>query len=250
MKQSVLLSALDNYGGHPFDGSFDIVHPCYGTREIRIAKELAESVALVIWGGQDISPSIYNQVPNKHTDAGNKPGSRDSLEIAMAETAIELGIPIIGICRGAQLMCAMSGGTLVQHVENHAGGWHGIETHDGKFYNCPSLHHQMMHPWARADKPKEFPGIAEFELLAWAHPVRSKVYHCEPQGEFPDEIEADAKPIAIEVPCEPEVIWIPKTKSLCVQSHPEYIQNVEHPFNKYVLSLVEKYVKGTPNNRG
>src|SRR3990167_3250317 len=76
--------------------------------------------ALVIWGGEDISPKIYGQKPAiRWTSATAKLSIRDKLEIALANQAVKMRIPIIGICRGAQLMCALSGGSLIQHVSGH-----------------------------------------------------------------------------------------------------------------------------------
>src|SRR5438067_2150266 len=76
---------------------------------------------LVIWGGADISPSIYGEPVGPRTGAGHEPSFRDRTEMAAVDAAIKVGIPLIGVCRGAQLMCAMSGGKLVQDVQGHMG---------------------------------------------------------------------------------------------------------------------------------
>jgi anthranilate/para-aminobenzoate synthase component II len=232
-EHTVLLSALDNYGGHPFDHVFDVVFPCYGADEVQAAYDLVKRSAVIIWGGADISPTIYNQPPNKYCGAGEKLSRRDQMEVEIAYKAMELGLPIIGICRGAQLMCALSGGSLVQHVERHAGGWHKIVTSDEEELMCPSLHHQMMYPWSRKDD-----GVGEFEMLAWCPEPRSNVYYVEPSEKENEE------PVQVTIPGkqEPEVIWIPKTKSLCIQSHPEFIQDVQHPFVQYCLNLTKRLI--------
>jgi len=99
---------------------------------------------LILHGGEDISPAIYGQTPSKYTRAGRKLSQRDKHEVALAEQAIKLGIPIFGICRGAQLACAIAGGSLVQHVENHITSGHNIVTATGETYKTSSCHHQMM----------------------------------------------------------------------------------------------------------
>lgn len=230
---SVLLSALDNYGGYPFNELFDVTYPTYAPDEIEKAVAITPRCVLIIWGGADISPSIYHQVPNQHTDAGAQLSARDTLEVALAEKAMELDIPIIGICRGAQLMCALSGGHLVQHVEGHAGGYHTIQTDEGTTYNCPSLHHQMMWPWSLRGA-----GGTEFKLIAWCK-GRSRVYFGEPQEEDPN-----LAPTRLNPPghVEPEIIYIPATKALCIQSHPEFIHSLDHPFVQYCLTLTQKYI--------
>lgn len=232
-KASILLSALDNYGGYPFNDVFDVVFPVYGTDEMDAARELSDKVALVIWGGADISPSIYGQVAGRWTSAGDKPSNRDSMEVKLAEHAMKLGIPIIGICRGAQLMCALSGGSLVQHVAGHGGGWHEITTNDGRTFNCPTLHHQMMYPWPRNGRDS----LSEWESIAWMTQPKGKEYWMEPQEDGPDKAVVLT---ALPGP-EPEIIYIPKTKALCIQSHPEFIHDDTHPFVVYSRELAQKY---------
>src|SRR5690349_3743847 len=90
----LLLSVLDNYGGHPFDEVFDLVMPIYAAQDVRSAYELTKQLAIVIWGGADISPSIYDQKPNRWTGAEERMSSRDAIEVSIAKQAIELGIPI------------------------------------------------------------------------------------------------------------------------------------------------------------
>ena len=233
LAKKVLLSALDNYGGHPFNELYDVIIPVYGGEDIKAAGELADDVALVIWGGQDISPTIYGQKVNRFTGADENLSRRDQLEVEIAINAMELGIPIIGICRGAQLMCALSGGILVQDVDGHAGGWHSIKTDDGREFNCPSLHHQMMYPWTKAGGQVD-PGM---KYIAWCDPARSRKYHGEPAGENGE----DSEWLKMHWH-EPEILYFEKTRSLCIQSHPEFIDKVDHPFVQYTLELTKKYI--------
>ena len=69
-------------------------------------------------------------------------------EIKYIETAVKNNVPIIGICRGAQLACVMAGGSLQQHIENHPYGFHDIllEDEEGSVILGNSSHHQMMIP--------------------------------------------------------------------------------------------------------
>lgn len=177
---------------------------------------------LVIWGGEDISPHYYGETVGRYTGAENLPSKRDALEAALAQRAMEIGMPIVGICRGAQLMCALSGGKLVQHVTGHAGfGGHDMETDDGRVLLTNSLHHQMMFPWK-----------VDHKLIAWTPKRRSTVY----LGE-------NDRPIAEanEMP-EPEIVWFPKTKSLGIQGHPEFINDIKDPFVSYCVEKINAYV--------
>lgn len=179
--------------------------------------------ALVIWGGEDISPSIYNAAVSKHTYAPSLPSRRDRIEMDACNAAIERGIPIIGVCRGAQLVCALAGGRLIQHVNGH-GGSHLMDTSEGESIMTTSVHHQMMYPYD-----------VEHELLAWSATKRSNVYMIADDISDP---EMEDKP-------EPEVVWFPRIKALAIQGHPEFVSNPEtSPFVQYCMRKVDQYILG------
>jgi putative glutamine amidotransferase len=69
--------------------------------------------ALVISGGNDIGPELYGGEENPKTRIDS---ARDTLEIEWIEYALERSIPLLGICRGAQLINAVLGGTLHQDI--------------------------------------------------------------------------------------------------------------------------------------
>lgn len=69
---------------------------------------------LVLAGGSDIDPASYGAAPDPHTK-GSWP-ERDRFELALARGALERDIPLLGICRGMQLLNVACGGTLDQHV--------------------------------------------------------------------------------------------------------------------------------------
>lgn len=74
---------------------------------------------LVIAGGADVDPGAYGQEPHPAT-AGWRP-DRDAWEIALLAAAEERGLPVLGICRGMQVMAVAAGGRLVQHVPDAVG---------------------------------------------------------------------------------------------------------------------------------
>jgi putative glutamine amidotransferase len=82
------------------------------------AAALATMDGLLLSGGADLDPARYGQ-PVDGTHAP-EPG-RDELEKAAWDAAASRGVPILGICRGLQAMNVFAGGTLLQHVEGHAG---------------------------------------------------------------------------------------------------------------------------------
>lgn len=79
--------------------------------------------ALVLSGGSDIDPAAYGAEPHPET-RGMVP-ERDAFEIALTRRAVEIDMPVLGICRGMQILNVAFGGTLLQHLpdvfghENH-----------------------------------------------------------------------------------------------------------------------------------
>lgn len=172
--------------------------------------------AVVIWGGADISPSIYNQPVGPRTGASAQLSYRDKIEVDACRAAIVMGIPLIGVCRGAQLLCAMAGGILVQDVDGHM-GTHPMTTSTGRTINTSSVHHQMMYPWLL---PAD-----DYDMLAWSPKPRSSSY-----------VGVNADLIQVE----PEVIFFHGINGLAIQGHPEFM-DAKDEFVAYCNDLVLEY---------
>jgi putative glutamine amidotransferase len=69
---------------------------------------------LMLAGGADIDPACYGQQP--HAETLETMPERDAFEIALTRAAIERDMPVLGICRGMQLINVALGGTLQQHL--------------------------------------------------------------------------------------------------------------------------------------
>lgn len=79
-----------------------------------VAAAVSRLDAVVIAGGADIDPAYYSSTPHETTD---KPRTdRDSTERAIYLAARERGLPVLGICRGMQMMAVVSGGSLIQDL--------------------------------------------------------------------------------------------------------------------------------------
>jgi putative glutamine amidotransferase len=74
---------------------------------------------LVICGGWDIEPQLYGQEPSEKMEETDS--LRDKTEMALLGAALELDMPVLGICRGAQMLNVRLGGTLHQHVPDVTG---------------------------------------------------------------------------------------------------------------------------------
>ena len=69
---------------------------------------------LLITGGQDVSPSLYGETVSGK--CGEICSERDEMEILLYRRAVELNKPVLGICRGIQLINVLNGGTLYQDI--------------------------------------------------------------------------------------------------------------------------------------
>ena len=75
--------------------------------------------ALVLGGGADIDPE--DQGIERHPETVGTNPDRDRFEIALARDALERGMPLLGVCRGMQVLNVACGGTLDQHIPERLG---------------------------------------------------------------------------------------------------------------------------------
>lgn len=80
---------------------------------------LAEADGLLLTGGVDVDPNFYGAEPHPLLGLVDLP--RDRFELALFGAARAKGVPVLGVCRGHQLINVAAGGTLHQHVPALAG---------------------------------------------------------------------------------------------------------------------------------
>lgn len=149
---------------------------------------------LILWGGTDIDARFYSKQRSKFADSPNT--IRDDREYTSLSTAEYSETPVVGICRGAQMICAYNGGELYQHSEGHNQS-HDIWTNDGQhFADVAADHHQIMIPKGK-----------DFVILAY--------------DKRPTKVWLDDEHTAV-ISVVPEVVWYPSTKMLAIQPHPEW----------------------------
>jgi putative glutamine amidotransferase len=89
----------------------------------RLVADPAQALALIdglmLAGGADIDPASYAQ--QAHPETADTVPERDVFEIALVRGAIERDLPVLGICRGMQLINVACGGTLMQHLPERYG---------------------------------------------------------------------------------------------------------------------------------
>lgn len=208
-KVAVIYSAMWGSDVHPFDALGDNIvvanHP----------DELTEKDSvLIVWGGADINPRLYDHPESRTTHPGDY---RDRVEWPLMQRAAELGIPIIGVCRGAQMLCALAGGFLIQDVRGHH-GHHEVITHNGDRLTVNSIHHQMMAGLENV----------EHELLAWSAQARSAGRYV-----WKDDLEYTPPEGFVE----PEFVYFPKVKGYAIQWHPE-MMSASAPATKFILDEI------------
>ncbi|MFG3256566.1 gamma-glutamyl-gamma-aminobutyrate hydrolase family protein [Streptomyces sp. NPDC048172] len=148
--------------------------------------------AVITAGGPDVAPERYGAERDPRT--GPAYPERDAWEIALTEAALDRGTPLLGICRGMQILNVARGGTLVQHMDGHRGpegvfGAHPVEPVPGTLLgrvltapvDVPTYHHQSVEeigeglvPSAYAEdgtvEALELPDAPGFVLAVQWHP--------------------------------------------------------------------------------
>lgn len=188
--------------------------------ELAVALDVCDG--LLVTGGQDVSPALYGE---KSADAlalcGELCPERDRMEALLVPMAVERDLPVLGICRGIQVINAVLGGTLWQDLPKQR----------------PSevVHHGL--------PPYEEP-VHSVEILP-ATPLAAVVgegayavnsYHHQAVRDLAPDLEAMAKaPDGIV-----EAVWRPKSRFLWgVQWHPEFSHEVDEKSRKIFSAFVE-----------
>ena len=82
--------------------------------------ELLDRVdGLILSGGGDLDPAVYGA--ERHPETSLVIPERDAFELVLTRRAVERDLPVLGICRGIQVINVAFGGTLVQHLPEHVG---------------------------------------------------------------------------------------------------------------------------------
>ncbi len=88
-----------------------------GWEPVGPAEGLAGMAGLLLPGGWDVDPAAYGARRDPRT--GEIDAALDGAEIGLVRHAVDVGVPVTGICRGLQLVNVALGGALHQHVEGH-----------------------------------------------------------------------------------------------------------------------------------
>lgn len=201
--------SLADFQGHGSTNYFMIHHG------FRVAKSIADADIIIFNGGVDIGTELYKEKPILGVPL--QASNRDLNEKALFKDYAGSGKLFFGICRGAQLLNVLNGGTLWQDVNKHGQNHMVTLCETEQLLEVTSTHHQMMRP-----------NLSSGVVLAKAEESTRK---CTATEEI----------VGLDSDGDIEIVWYPKTRSLCVQGHPEYVP--DSLFAEYTVGLIHKYMK-------
>jgi hypothetical protein len=154
-------------------------------------------------GGSDVNPLLYGH-KNSKCYISEHSKQDDIIKLKEMEFCVKNNIPMVGICRGGQLLTVMAGGTLIQDVSHPS--WHSLTTFEGNIIQTVSIHHNMFNPYC-----PQIGKTVEFETLAWAENLSHK--HTWQDGKdyvFPEGVRKEV-----------EIVYYPEIRGFAIQGHPE-----------------------------
>ena len=189
----------------------------YEDNGFTVTDRIKEADLVQFTGGADVYPGLYDHDVHPRTLFD---WARDVKEQHVYEQCLSRGIPMIGICRGAQFLNVMCGGSMYQHVDGHAIGQEHlmVDVLTGEMISVTSTHHQMMNPSEKALV------VAVASESTFKETCRDGVHRV--QSERGEDV---------------EVVWYESQRVLCYQPHPEY-RDKEHDCQRYFFDLIKTFV--------
>lgn len=181
----------------------------------QIVDRIPDADLICFTGGEDVDPSYYRAAKHQFTFSSVY---RDDIESVKFKQALNLGKPMVGICRGGQFLNVMCGGSMYQHVSNHGRAHHITDVATGDVVYASSTHHQMM-------KPTE-----EGLLVAFSTNNGLREWF---EGEV---FKSDISETDI------EVVYYKDQNCLCFQPHPEFGTAEFIGLRNYFKSLLNRYL--------
>ncbi len=160
---------------------------------------LDKVAGLLLMGGSDLNPKQYGEDRRPETDEPDD--ERDEAELHLIDEAIAKDLPILGICRGLQILNVYHGGTLIQHLARAEP--HHVDTQD----KSAPAHEVAIEP---GSKLAQIAGTTRWRVNSRHHQVASKIGEqlrvtARAVGDgIVEAIERDDKPFVLAVQWHPE----------------------------------------------
>lgn len=160
---------------------------------------------LLLPGGDDVAPARYGHEP--HPMLGMVDDDRDELEITLATWALRDDLPVLGICRGIQVLAVAGGGTLYQDLPSE---WESGLAHDVREYGRDYLSHEVaIEPDSRLATVL---GCVATQVNSFHHQAVRDVppgfmVSCRSTDGVVEAIESANHRFAVGVQCHPEGMW-------------------------------------------
>jgi len=202
--RTTYVRAVELAGGAPV-----LIPPC-DPKALRAILERLDGV--VFPGGPDVDPGAYGASRHPETDVN---AGLDAVEVPAACWAVHAVVPVLGICRGQQLINVVLGGTLVQHIEQH---------------NQPASRHELSHDM-RVESASRLANV-----LGETHLEVNSFHH-----QAVDRLGAGLRAVAwspdgvIEGLEGTEHPWL-----VCVQFHPEDLVEAHAPSQRLIEAFVNE----------
>jgi putative glutamine amidotransferase len=190
------LRCLQRCGATPLIVPLELPH-----HQIRRLLQLCSG--LLLPGGEDVDPGRYNEAP--HAKLGVIDQKRDELELSAIAIARELELPVLGICRGCQVLNVAYGGTLYQDIDSQR------PQHD---QHLQSRDEEVAHPMhiAANSKLSSILGPEDIDVNSFHHQaVKDLGANLMASGHSNDglieAIESVTEEFVLGVQCHPELMW-------------------------------------------
>lgn len=183
------------------------------------AKSPLTADLVIFTGGEDVDPVLYGESPHSTTSWDV---DRDNADMAIYQMCVDNGIPMFGVCRGAQFLHVMHGGKLYQHIDNHNGDHSMWDRRSNSLIKrVSSVHHQCC--IENRNGGMEVIADSNVASVRWRNPTDKTV-----------------GPLA-----DVEAFFYRSTCSFGVQGHPEYKGYNE--FMRWTLNKLDELVNQNPD---
>lgn len=114
LSRSVLVVYREISEVHPYAHALEAAGVEPQLQEALPGLKLGSHRGLLLTGGSDVNPALYGETAGPETEPPD--ADRDAAEGALIDEALERDLPVLGICRGMQILNVHLGGTLIQHL--------------------------------------------------------------------------------------------------------------------------------------